>query len=94
MVSEENLPEDEVITENFCQETKKEGEIGRRCTHKYPALPLEQLQCWSLNVPPLTLKQILLTRGEVGGGYWGRRGRVKSRNMYKGPMDKDKRWKA
>ena len=34
--------------------------------------------------------KILMTRGEGEGDNREIRGRVKSRNMYKGPMDKDK----
>ena len=35
--------------------------------------------------------KLAVTKGEGGGGQWGweRRGRVKSRNKYKGLMDKD-----
>ena len=34
--------------------------------------------------------KLTVTRREGGGGLLGKsRGRVKSRNMYKGPMDKD-----
>ena len=41
-----------------------------------------------------TWNRLTVTRGEGCGGRkitWERRGRVKSRNMYKGPMDKDNR---
>ena len=34
--------------------------------------------------------KLTVTRGDRGGGYGKKRGRDKSRNMYKGPMDKAK----
>ena len=34
--------------------------------------------------------KLTVIRGEVRRGYRDRRGKVKSRNMYKGPMDKAK----
>ena len=33
--------------------------------------------------------KLTVTREEEGGGSWGTRGRVKSRDIYKGLMDKD-----
>ena len=34
--------------------------------------------------------KLIVTRGEGERGMMGKRRRVKSRNIYKGPMDKDK----